>query len=91
MNSANVHLLHNTGVAAAIDKASGGVIQTESRKVIHMKNIVPTGKAVAIVAGGALKCKHIIHADGPITDHQKDQCGLLLKNACISAMNGCSP
>ena len=87
VNSANVHLLHNTGVATAIDKASGGVVQTESRKIIHMKNIVPTGEAVATVTGGALKCKHVIHAVGPVANHQKDQCGLLLKNACISAMN----
>ena len=85
VNPANDRLMHSVGVAAAIDKASGGVIQTESRKVIHMKNIVPTGEAVATVAGGALKCKHVIHAVGADADHHKNQCGLL-KNACINAM-----
>ena len=32
VNSANVNLLHNEGVAAAINKASGCVVQTESKK-----------------------------------------------------------
>ena len=87
VNSANVHLLHNTGVAAAIDKASGGVVQTESRKVTWTRKVIPTGDAVATVAGGALKCKFVVHAVGPIADQHKNQCGVLLKNACISAMN----
>ena len=87
VNSANMHLLHNTGVAAAINKASGGVVQAESTKMTYTGNIVPTGNAVATVAGGALKCKLVIHAVGPIADQHKNQCGMLLKNACINAMN----
>ena len=87
VNSANMHLLHNTGMAAAINKASGGVVQAESTKMTYTGNIIPTGKAVATIAGGALKCKLVVHAVGPVADQHKNQCALLLKNACISAMN----
>ena len=87
VNAANIYLLHNMGVAAAINKASGGLVQTECRKIIHTKNKIPTGEAVATAAGGALKCKHVVHAVGPVADHHKNQCSLLLKKACISAMN----
>ena len=86
VNSANMHLLHDKGVAAAINKASGGIVQRESRKVIHSKNMISTGNAVATAAGGTLKCKFVIHAVGPIADLHKNQCALLLKNACINAM-----
>ena len=87
VNSANMYLLHNTGVAAAIDKASGGVVQTESRKMTRTRKFIPTGNAVATVAGGALKCKYVVHAIGPIADEHKNKWGVLLKNACISAVN----
>ena len=87
VNSANMHLLHNTGVAAAIDKASGGIVQTESRKMTWIRKVIPTGDAVATVAGGALKCKFVVHAVGPIADQHKNQCGVLLKKACMSALN----
>ena len=42
---------------------------------------------MATSAGGALKCKFVVHAVGPIADQHKHQCGVLLKNVCISAMN----
>ena len=87
VNSANMYLLHNTGVAAAIDKASGGVVQTESRKITWTRRVVPTGDAVATAAGGTLKCKVVVHAVGPIANLHKNQCGMLLKKACINAMN----
>ena len=87
VNSANMYLLHNTGVAAAIDKASGGIVQTESRKITWTRKVIPTGDAVATAAGGALKCKYVIHAVGPVADQHKDECSVLLKKACISAMN----
>ena len=69
-----MYLLHSVGVAAAIDKASGGVVQTESRKMTCTGNILPTGNAVATSAGGALKCKFVVHAVGPIADQHKHQC-----------------
>ena len=87
VNSANFHLLHDGGVAAAINKASGGEVQRESTKIIHSVKLVPTGDAVATTAGGTLKCKFVIHAVGPTKLLHNDQCGSLLKKTCVSAMN----
>ena len=87
VNSANKYLLHNEGVAAAIHKASSGIVQSESNKIIHTKSTIPTGDVVVTAAGGALKCKHVIHAVGPATDQHKNQFGMLLVKACANAMN----
>ena len=87
VNAANMQLLLNVGVGAAIDKASGGVVQRECKKIISSTTFVHTGDAVATTAGGTLKCNLVIHAVGPIASTHKNQCGSLLKKACISAMN----
>lgn len=60
VNPANTFLLHNGGLAAAIVKRGGRIIQEESKKIGN----VPTGNAV-ITTGGNLKAKHVIHAVGP--------------------------
>ncbi len=60
VNPANTFLLHNGGLAAAIVKRGGRIIQEESKKIGN----VPTGGAV-ITTGGNLKAKHVIHAVGP--------------------------
>ena len=87
VNAANMHLLLNVGVGAAIDKASGGVVQRECKKIISSTTFVHTGDAVATSAGGTLKCNLVIHTVGPIASTHKNQCGSLLKKACISALN----
>lgn len=60
VNPANNGLVHAGGLAAAIVKRGGQLIQQESRKMGN----VPTGSAV-ITKGGSLKAKHVIHAVGP--------------------------
>jgi len=60
VNPANNYLIHGGGLAAAIVKRGGMVIQQESKKIGN----VPTGGAV-ITSGGHLKAKHVIHAVGP--------------------------
>jgi len=60
VNAANNYLKHGGGVAAAIVRRVGDVIQKESDKIGY----VPTGSA-AITTGGALKAKWVIHAVGP--------------------------
>ncbi len=60
VNPANTFLMHNGGLAAAIVKRGGMIIQQESNKIGN----VPTGGAV-ITSGGNLKAKHVIHAVGP--------------------------
>ncbi len=60
VNAANAHLQHGGGVAGAIVRKGGRVIQEESDKIGY----VPAGKA-AITTGGRLKARHVIHAVGP--------------------------
>lgn len=60
VNAANAHLQHGGGVAGAIVRRGGQVIQDESDKI----GFTPVGTA-AITGAGNLKAKQIIHAVGP--------------------------
>ena len=60
VNPANTGLIHAGGLAAAIAKRGGQIINQESKKMGN----VATGSAV-ITSGGNLKAKHVIHAVGP--------------------------
>jgi O-acetyl-ADP-ribose deacetylase (regulator of RNase III) len=60
VNAANSRLQHGGGVAGAIVRKGGRIIQDESDKIGH----VPVGGA-AITTGGALKARYVIHAVGP--------------------------
>ena len=60
VNAANSYLRHGGGVAAAIVRKGGAIIQQESNKI----GFVPIGSA-AITTAGKLSCKAIIHAVGP--------------------------
>ena len=60
VNAANNHLAHGGGVAGAIVRKGGNIIQEESNRVGY----VETGNA-AITSGGRLKASHVIHAVGP--------------------------
>ena len=86
VNAANDRLLHGGGVAAAIDRASYGIVQQESSKAIEQTGTLPTGVAVITNAGGKLRCKFVVHAVGPIASLHKDQCGNLLHKACVNSM-----
>jgi len=61
VNAANENLIHGGGLALAIVKKGGQIIQEESNKIGYC----PPGKAV-ITSGGNLKAKFVIHAVGPI-------------------------
>ncbi|GBC78501.1 O-acetyl-ADP-ribose deacetylase [bacterium HR08] len=65
VNAANSHLQHGGGVAAAIVRKGGAVIQQESEAWVRQHGPVPTGRA-AITSAGALPCRAVIHAVGPI-------------------------
>jgi len=86
VNAANNHLAHVGGVAAAIDRASNGEVQKASTKLISQCRSVSTGDAVATTSGGSLNCTMVIHAVGPKANQHTDKCGVLLKNACTSAL-----
>ncbi|MDX9714228.1 MAG: macro domain-containing protein [Dissulfurispiraceae bacterium] len=60
VNAANTNLQHGGGVAAAIVKKGGSIIQKESNAIGY----VPVGEA-AVTSGGSLPAKFVIHAVGP--------------------------
>lgn len=60
VNAANSRLQHGGGVAGAIVKKGGRVIQEESDRI----GFVPVGGA-AMTTGGKLKARYVIHAVGP--------------------------
>jgi len=60
VNAANSHLQHGGGVAGAIARKGGAVIQQESNRI----GFVPVGSC-AITTGGKLKAGYVIHAVGP--------------------------
>jgi O-acetyl-ADP-ribose deacetylase (regulator of RNase III) len=59
VNAANTHLVLGSGVAGAIRKKGGPVIQAECDNLGH----IPLGEA-AITTGGGLKARYVIHAAG---------------------------
>jgi O-acetyl-ADP-ribose deacetylase len=65
VNAANEHLAHGGGVAGAIARHGGQVIQQESNHWVRTHGKVVTGSA-AITSGGALLARHVIHAVGPV-------------------------
>jgi O-acetyl-ADP-ribose deacetylase (regulator of RNase III) len=60
VNAANSQLQHGGGVAGAIVRKGGRVIQEESDRIGY----VPVGSA-ALTTGGNLKARYVIHAVGP--------------------------
>lgn len=67
VNAANERLAHGGGVAGAISRKGGPIIQQESDRWVREHGPVPTGSA-AITSGGALKARYVIHAVGPVYD-----------------------
>jgi len=65
VNAANEHLAHGGGVAGAISRRGGPVIQHESNRWIKEHGIVKTGNT-AITTAGNLPAKYVIHAVGPV-------------------------
>ncbi|NOZ76520.1 MAG: macro domain-containing protein, partial [Euryarchaeota archaeon] len=59
-NAANTSLWHGGGVAGAIVRKGGRVIQEESSRIGHC----PVGGAV-VTGAGKLKARYVIHAVGP--------------------------
>ncbi len=65
VNAANEHLQHGGGVAWAIVRRGGDVIQQESDKWIQQRGLV-SHTHPAWTLGGALPAKYVIHAVGPV-------------------------
>ena len=82
VNPANSYLRHGGGLAAAIVRKGGKIIQEDSDKM----GVVPVGNAV-ITGSGTLPCKAVIHAVGPKIGEGKEDQKLrsAMKNALILA------
>ncbi|MEW6366590.1 MAG: macro domain-containing protein [Acidobacteriota bacterium] len=61
VNAANSQLAHGGGVAGAIVRKGGAVIQEESSRVAP----VPVGET-AVTSAGGLPARYVIHAVGPV-------------------------
>uniref|UniRef100_A0A7C4EP04 Macro domain-containing protein n=1 Tax=Thermodesulfovibrio aggregans TaxID=86166 RepID=A0A7C4EP04_9BACT len=79
VNAANNYLKHGGGVAGAIVRKGGYIIQEESDRI----GFVPTGSA-AITTAGSLKAKYVIHAVGPKWSEGDED--IKLKNAVLSSL-----
>lgn len=79
VNAANPRLQHMGGVAGAIVRQGGKVIEQESSRIGY----VPVGNAV-VTTGGNLLCKYVIHAVAPrMGEGNEDD---KLRSATLSAL-----
>ena len=85
VNAANSSLKHGGGVAWAIVREGGQIIQKESDEYVKKHGPVPTGE-VAVTSGGKLKAKYVIHAVGPIWRGGKNNEDSLLFNAVYNTL-----
>jgi len=82
VNAANTGLVHGGGVAGAIVRKGGYIIQEESDRL----GKVPIGSAAATGAG-TLPAKWVIHAVGPVWRGQsEEESDRLLASAATSAL-----
>ncbi|MBM3122134.1 MAG: macro domain-containing protein [Chloroflexi bacterium] len=65
VNAANAQLQHGGGVAGAIARRGGAVIQHQSDEWVRRYGPVGHDRP-ALTDAGALPCRHVIHAVGPI-------------------------
>ena len=91
VNDANDRLQHFGGVALAIARKGGPVIQEESDEHVRRRGTVETGKAVLFTKTGNLPppYKAIVHVVGPTWKHSSaahDRDIALLKKACMRAL-----
>jgi len=65
VNAANAQLRHGGGVAAAIARRAGPLLDEESRQWVRQHGPV-THTTPAITTAGSMPARHVIHAVGPI-------------------------
>ena len=65
VNAANAHLQHGGGVAWAISRRGGDLIQRENDEWVRRYGPV-THEKPAYTGGGLMPCKYVIHAVGPV-------------------------
>lgn len=77
VNAANSHLAPGAGVAGAIVRKGGPVIQHESDQWIREHGLVGHAEP-AYTSAGNLPCRYIIHAVGPVWGEGDEQAKLSL-------------
>lgn len=87
VNAANVMLDHTTGIAAAIVRKGGRVIQEDSKRHIQNEGKLCDGDAVLMTEVGNLPCQRLIHAVGPKWQNGKKNEEAFLQNACTESLN----
>jgi putative ATPase len=85
VNAANDTLQHGGGVAGALARAGGPIVQEESDEWVRRHGPVPTGGA-AVTAAGAMPATHVIHVAGPIYRLDQDN-ERLLRAAVAGALD----
>lgn len=72
VNAANSQLQHGSGVAKALREAGGAEFERASRDYVAQHGPVPVGEA-AVTAAGALPCRAVLHAVGPVWNERGDE------------------
>lgn len=85
VNAANEHLAHGGGVAAAIARAGGPVVDEESRAWVAAHGVVGPGQA-AVTSAGAMPASDVVHVVGPIYRPGADN-EALLRQAVTAALD----
>eukprot|EP00741_Cyanophora_paradoxa_P007451 tig00000128_g7206.t1 len=85
VNAANERLAHGGGVAGAISRKGGPMVQKESTDYVNEHGLVRTG-TVADTGPGKLKCKRLIHAVGPIWESGRSDEPELLRSAVHNSL-----
>jgi O-acetyl-ADP-ribose deacetylase (regulator of RNase III) len=76
VNAANEYLMHGGGVAGAIVRAGGHIIQDESDAWIRTNGPLASNRA-AVTSAGVLPAAHVIHVAGPRYRDTQDNEALL--------------
>ncbi len=84
VNAANEYLAHGGGVAAAMVRAGGRVVQEESDAWVREHGKLESG-AAAVTTAGAMPAQWIIHVVGPRYREGQDN-ESLLRSAVVAAL-----
>ena len=86
VNAANDQLIHGDGVAGAILRKGGKIIQEESKLYIQNEGKLFEGDAVMMKKVGNLPCQRLVHAVGPTWKGGDNNEEEFLKSACTESL-----